>query len=180
MFRFGLEFAMPGQYETLDFFGLGPWENYADRYSSALMGHYVQSVSDQYHYGYARTQESGTHTGLRWMRLLDAAGTGLEIGAPEPFSGSALPFSRQVLDVSQPDPRPRPNATNTQAGNAQHSLELKAVAYENDRSRGETFVHFEAVQMGVGGTNSWGATPLAKYMIPAQERNFSFWLKPVL
>ena len=180
MFRFGLEFAMPGQYETLDFFGLGPWENYSDRYSSALMGHYVQPVSDQYHYGYARTQESGTHTGLRWMRLLDAAGTGLEIGAAEVFSGSALPFSRQMLDVSQPDPRPRPNATNTQAGNAQHSLELKAVVYENDRSRGETFVHFEAVQMGVGGTNSWGATPLAKYMVPAQERTFSFWLKPVL
>ena len=179
MFRFGMEMAMPGRYSTLDFFGLGPWENYADRQSSALMGRYVQSVNDQYHYGYARTQESGTHGGMKWMRLLDPAGNGLEITTEESFSGSALPFSRKLLDISTPDPRPRPNPTNTQAGNAQHSLELKALAYENDRSRGETFVHFEAAQMGVGGTNSWGAYPLPKYMLPAQERTFEFTLTPV-
>ena len=180
MFRFGLEFAMPGDYSTLDFFGLGPWENYADRKSSALMGRYVQSVADQYHYGYVRTQESGTHGEMRWMRLLDAAGNGLEIRSDAAFSGSALPFPRKLLDVSLPDPRPRPNPTNTQAGNAQHSLELKALAYENDRSRGETFVHFEAAQMGVGGTNSWGARPLDPYMLPAQERSFRFVLAPVV
>lgn len=178
MFRFGLEFAMPGDFSTVDFYGLGPWENYADRKSSALVGRYVQSVNDQYHYGYARSQESGTHSDLRWLRMLDPSGAGLEITAEDRFSGSALPLSREVLDCSLPDPLPRPNPTNTQAGNPQHSLELKALAYENDRSRGETFVHFEAAQMGVGGTNSWGAMPLQQYMIPAQERTFRFTLRP--
>ncbi|MBQ1648524.1 MAG: hypothetical protein II047_08765, partial [Bacteroidales bacterium] len=48
MFRFGMRFAMPGQYSNLDFFGLGPWENYADRSSSALLGRYSQRVEDQY------------------------------------------------------------------------------------------------------------------------------------
>ena len=34
LFRFGMRFAMPGRYSDLDFFGLGPWENYAQRFMS--------------------------------------------------------------------------------------------------------------------------------------------------
>lgn len=193
MFRFGMEFAMPGDCSTLDFYGLGPWENYADRKSSALVGRYVQDVTDQYWYGYVRTQESGTHSDLRWMRLLDPSGTGLEIRSwsdadglsaetgplPALFSGSALPFSRRMLDCSVPDPRPRPNPTNTQAGNPQHSLELKPLACESNRSAGETFVHFECLQMGLGGTTSWGSMPLETYWIKPEPRTFRFSLKPL-
>ena len=193
MFRFGMEFAMPGAFSTLDFYGLGPWENYADRKSSALTGRYVQDVTDQYWYGYVRTQESGTHSDLRWMRLLDPSGTGLEIRSwseagtdaasaetvPALFSGSALPFSRRMLDCSVPDPRPRPNPTNTQAGNPQHSLELKPLACGNNRSAGETFVHFEGLQMGIGGTTSWGSMPLEQYWIRPEPRTFRFSLRAV-
>ena len=66
--RFGMEFAMPGEFSNLEYFGLGPHENYCDRNSSALMGHYVQRVEDQYHYGYVRPQESGTKTEIKWMK----------------------------------------------------------------------------------------------------------------
>ena len=188
MFRFGMEFAMPGDFSTLDFFGLGPWENYADRKSSALTGRYEQKVTDQYWYGYVRTQESGTHSDLRWLRVLDPAGIGLEIRSwsaadtlrvPALFSGSVLPFSRRMLDCSIPDPRPRPNPTNTQAGNPQHSLELKPLACENNRSAGETFVHFESLQLGLGGTTSWGTMPLEAYWIKPEPRTFRFELKPL-
>ena len=161
LFRFGMRFAMPGQYSDLDFFGLGPWENYSDRCSAALLGHYRQRVEDQYHYGYARAQESGTHTGMRWMRLVDAAGTGLELCAPTPFSASALPFSLEDLDTHV------------------HSLELKAKACENERSRGTTYVHMDLAQMGVGGITSWGTWPLQPYLLPAQPYDFVFTLAPV-
>ena len=194
MFRFGMEMAMPGDFSTLGFYGLGPWENYADRKSSALVDRYEQDVTDQYWYGYVRTQESGTHSDLRWMRLLDASGSGLEIrswsdagtdaggaavqAVPALFSGSALPFSRRMLDCSVPDPRPRPNPTNSQAGNPQHSLELKPLACEDSRSAGETFVHFEGLQMGLGGTTSWGTLPLEPYWIKPEPRTFRFSLRP--
>jgi len=161
LLRFGLRFAMPGQYSALDFFGLGPWENYADRNSSALLGRYRQRVEDQYHYGYVRAQESGTHTGLRWMRILDAAGDGLELCAPASFSASALPFSLEELDTHA------------------HSLELKAKAHENDRSRGTTWVHADLVQMGLGGIDSWGRWPLKEYLLPACPRTFTLVLSPV-
>ena len=161
LLRFGMRFAMPGTYSDLDFFGLGPWENYSDRNSAALLGHYRQRVEDQYHYGYVRSQESGTHTDIRWMRLLDAAGDGLEFTAPTPFSASALPFSLEDLDAHV------------------HSLELKAKAHAGDRSRGQTYVHIDLAQMGVGGINSWGSWPLKEYLLPAKEREFVFVMKPV-
>ena len=161
LFRFGMRFAMPGQYSDLDFFGLGPWENYSDRCSAALLGRYRQRVEDQYHYGYARAQESGTHTGMRWMDILNESGTGLKLSSPTPFSASALPFSLEDLDTHV------------------HSLELKAKAHEGARSRGTTYVHMDFAQMGVGGINSWGTWPLKDYLLPAKPYDFVFTLAPV-
>ena len=161
LFRFGMRFAMPGQYSDLDFFGLGPWENYADRNSAALLGRYRQRVEDQYHYGYVRAQESGTHTGMRWLSILDEAGTGLKLWSATPFSASALPFSLEDLDTHV------------------HSLELKAKAHENNRSLGTTYVHMDLAQMGVGGITSWGTWPLKEYLLPAQPYDFVFTLSPV-
>ena len=179
LMRFGMKFAMPGRFSTVDFYGKGPWESYSDRNSAAVVGHYVQSVNDQYHYGYVRTQESGTKTGLRYFRLLDSNGTGLEVTAYDKFSASALPFSMRDLDCLENGTPQRANKTNTQNGEARHSLNLKAKAHENDRANGTTYVNFDLVQMGVGGINSWGTLPLEPYMIPAAERNFTFVLRPV-
>lgn len=179
LMRFGMKFAMPGRFTTVDFYGKGPWENYSDRNSAAVVGRYVQSVNDQYHYGYVRTQESGTKTGLRYFRLLDSNGTGLEVTADERFSASALPFSMRDLDCLENGTPKRANKTNTQNGEARHSLNLKAKAHENDRANGTTYVNFDLKQMGVGGINSWGTIPLDQYLIPATEREFRFVIRPV-
>ncbi len=165
--RFGMQFAMPGTFSNFEFFGLGPHENYADRMSSALVGHYVQRVEDQYHYGYVRPQESGTKTQIKWMKVLDDNGAGFEITSDVRFSASALPFSWKEMDVRMLD--------NNQA----HSLELKALAHENDRENGKTWVNFDLVQMGLGGEDSWGRWPLEAYRPKAEPRQFNFVLRPV-
>ena len=165
--RIGMEFAMPGKYSTFEFFGLGPFENYCDRSSSALMGHYVQRVEDQYHYGYVRPQESGTKTQLKWMRVLDDNGTGFEITSDVKFSASALPFHWKEMDVRM--------LGNNQA----HSLELKKYAYEGQRSLGRTWVNFDLTQMGLGCVNSWGAWPRMEHLVLPQEYTFHFVLRPV-
>ena len=179
LMRFGMKFAMPGRYSTVDFYGNGPWENYSDRNSAAVVGHYTQSVNDQYHYGYVRTQESGTKTGLRYFRVLDPNGTGLEITSGEKFSASALPFSMRNLDCLENGTPERANKTNVQNGEARHSLNLKVKAHENDRTNGTTYVNFDLLQMGVGGIDSWGRIPLEKYLVPAAGREFTFILRPV-
>lgn len=179
MFRYGMRLDMPGNYSVIDFYGKGPWENYSDRNSSAVYGHYVQSVNEQYHYGYPRTQESGTKTCLKWFRILDKAGKGIEIRSDNEFSASALPFSIEDLDISLNDPRPRKNPTNYQAGRPQHSLDIVYKAFKDNRSAGKTSVNFELIQMGLGGINSWGTLPLEPYMVPAKERKFNFVIRPV-
>ena len=167
MSRVGMEFAMPGEYSTFEFFGLGPFENYCDRNSSALVGHYVQRVEDQYHYGYVRPQESGTKTQLKWIKVLDDNGAGFEISSDEKFSASALPFHWKEMDVEF-------------IGNRQaHSLELKKQAHENDRSLGRTWVNFDLKQMGLGCVNSWGAWPRQEHLVVPQEYTFRFVLRPV-
>ena len=179
LFRFGVRFAMRGEYSSLDFFGLGPWENYIDRRSAALLGHYRQRVEDQYHYGYPRSQESGTHTGLHYFRILDDGGNGLELLSGADFSASALPFSLENLDVSLPEGDKAEVNHNNQRGIAQHSLELKKKAHEGQRSSGKTYIHADLVQMGVGGVNSWGTTPLEAYLLHPLPREFSFVIRPV-
>ena len=180
LFRFGMKLAMPGEFSTVDFYGRGPWENYSDRNSSAMVGHYVQSVNDQYHYGYVRPQESGTKTGLKYFRLLDSNGTGLEISSDTSFSASALPFSIKMMDCAAPGLHSESrNATNHIHGIALHSLSLKGLAHENDRANGRTYVDFDLIQEGVAGINSWGALPLEKYRIHPAERSFHFLIRPV-
>ena len=179
LFRFGVRFAMGGVYSNLDFFGYGPWENYIDRRSAALLGRYRQRVEDQYHYGYVRTQESGTHTGLHWLRILDDGGFGLELSSGEDFSASALPLSLEDLDVALLEGDLKEKNHNQQYGAPQHSLEVRKKAHESDRSQGKTYVHADLVQMGVGGVDSWGRTALPAYLIPAAPREFSLVLRPV-
>lgn len=179
LMRYGMKFTMPGRFSTVDFYGKGPWENYSDRNTAAVVGRYVQSVNDQYHYGYVRSQESGTKTDLRYFRVVDSNGTGLEVSADVRFSASALPFSMADLDCLKDGTPVRANKTNKQNGAALHSLNLKEKAHENDRSNGTTHVNFDLVQMGVGGINSWGTLPLDAYLIPAAEREFTFVLRPV-
>ena len=166
LLRFGMEFSMPGEYTVLDFYGKGPFENYEDRQSAALMGHYFQRVEDQYHYGYVRPQESGAHTGVKWMRIIDEGGNGLELSSANGCSVTALPFARRDMDLSV-----------LKNG---HSLDLKAKAHENNRSAGGTYVNVDLRQMGLGCINSWGAIPRKEYLLPAGDYDFEFVIRPVL
>ena len=164
-FRVGVEFAMPGEYSLIDFYGEGPFDSYCDRRSSTMMGHYTQSVIDQYDYTVVRPQESGTHCGLKWFSVLNPDGNGIRItSSAKEFSASALPVSRQMLD-RHPD--------------FGHSLELKKSAHESDRTDGQTYVNLDLRQMGLGCVSSFGDHPLPAYLIPAAPYTFEFTITPV-
>lgn len=175
--RFGVELALCGCYDTLEFFGRGPHENYSDRCSSAFYGRYLQRVQDQYHWEYVRPQESGTKTGLEWMEVRNGAGAGLRVTSGAEFSASALPLSRRDIDMSITGGgrAGRHGAPSDQS----HSLERRALAHENMRSQGGTYLNIDLVQMGLGGEDSWGAWPLEPYRIQPCERSFSFCLRGI-
>lgn len=173
MFRVGVEFEMPGRFSVLEFYGKGPFENYVDRQSAAMTGFYSQRVEDQYHWGYVRPQESGTHVGMKWMRVVDESGLGFEIGSPEKFSASALPLNRRDMDMSIT------GGVRVDRGDQSHSLELKSIVCEGHRSDGKTCVNVDKMQMGLGCVDSWSQRPRDEYMIPAKDYTFEFTIVPV-
>lgn len=166
LFRVGVEFGMPGEYSTVDFYGEGPFDTYIDRRTAARLGRYVQDVTERYDFGAARPQEHGTNVGVKSYKLLRPDGTGLELTSPAEFSASALPFSRSTLDLS--------------VGEWRHSRELLPLLHKDDRSAGVTCVNADLVQMGLGCVNSWGAIPRDEYMVHPGAYSFTLNLSPVL
>lgn len=180
MMRFGMKFAMPGQYSDINFYGRGPVENYVDRYQCAPVGLYSQHVNDQYAYNQARPQDSGSKTGLKWLRVTDNAGLGFEMSSGVRFIGTVLPFSQDDLDVTVGGKQYTTNPGNRPTGLSRHSLDLLEKAHINDRANGTTYVNIDGEQMGLGGENSWGAMPEADNRLALnRDRTFTFTLRPV-
>ena len=157
MFRFGMQMQMPKSFESIEYYGRGPIENYSDRNHSTDLGIYRQSVDEQF-YSYIRPQETGTKTDIRWWKQLNAGGNGLQVVGEAPFSASALHYTICSLDDGvQKDQR--------------HSPEVKKADLTN--------LCIDKAQMGLGCVNSWGALPLPQYMLPYGDYEFTFILTPV-
>lgn len=72
--RVGVEFELSGDFAQASFVGLGPWENYSDRRSSALLGRWTSSIDDLA-VPYLIPQENGTRGGVDTLELRGASGT---------------------------------------------------------------------------------------------------------
>ncbi len=163
MFRFGMQMAMPADFEQLIYYGRGPVENYSDRKDSQFVGIYESTVSNEF-YPYIRPQENGNHTDLRWLQLRTIDGKGkLCVTSTTPgthlFSASALHYSQSSLDE----------------GSDKHNLHSPDIAPQP-----LTNLCIDLRQMGLGCVNSWGAMPRPEYMLPYQDYSFAFRLSPVL
>ena len=158
LMRFGMAFETPGMFDAVEYYGRGPMENYADRSGAAFVGRYAQRVADQFHMKYVSPQESGTRSGLRWWRLTDDSGLGVEICSDRHFSASAIPFAIPQLDNGSPE-------------YVRHPGDLVP--------DGRTHVNIESVQSGLGCVNSWGRLPRPEYLLPYGDYSFNFLLQPV-
>ncbi|MFS3008560.1 glycoside hydrolase family 2 TIM barrel-domain containing protein [Bacteroides thetaiotaomicron] len=157
MFRFGMQMQMPRYFETIEYYGRGPMENYSDRNHYTDLGIYRQSVTEQF-YPYIRPQENGTKTDIRWWRIVDKAGNGIEIVSAAPFSASALHYTIESLD----------EGWSKRQG---HSPEVEEADLTN--------LCIDKKQAGLGGVNSWGAITLPEYQIPYGNYEFTFILTPI-
>ncbi len=154
MFRFGMQWVMPKDYQTVNYYGRGPIENYIDRNFSQKLGTFTQKVSDQY-WGYIRPQESGNKTDIRYWRVLDGAGHGLQFTAVGPMEASALNYLPADLDDG-----PRKDIHQS------HSGDLTPHDF--------TVVQIQQRQFGVGCVNSWGAWPRGEYQMPWKDYDFTY------
>ena len=158
LFRFGMQLPMPKNFENIEYYGRGPIENYTDRNHSTFLAIYRQTVTDQF-YPYIRPQENGNKTDIRYWKITDNTGKGIQVVSEQPFSASALHYTIESLDEG---------VTKHQM----HSHEIEPANLTN--------LLIDKVQMGLGCINSWGALPLKDYMLPYQDYEFTFIISPVV
>jgi beta-galactosidase len=164
--RIGVTFTIPKDLTNVEWYGMGPWENYSDRRTAALLDVWKASVGlvsglaceDGYiDYpefrlnpdNYIEPGEQGYRTECRWISFGDGKGKTVKVtalGAPVGFN--AWPYPQSALEK---------------------------VKHQWAVSAGDVItVNVDAVQMGVGGDNSWGAKPHDDNLIGKGEYSLSF------
>jgi beta-galactosidase len=151
--RFGMQMAIPNEFNTMTWYGRGPHESYWDRKTSADVAVYSGPVEQQITH-YVWPQENANKTDVRWIALTNKDGIGLlAVGMPL-LSVSAWPYTMEDLEK------------------AKHINELP--------QRNTITVNLDYKQMGVGGDDGWTAKarPHPQYRLPAKTYSYSFRLRP--
>ena len=155
MFKFGMDFSIPADFDQLTWRGYGPDETYADRFFGSKYGTYSKTVAENMP-EYIMPQACGNHVGVRYANITNDLGVGLSIqqGETGPLSLSALPYASHELEF------------------ANHLFELPPVH--------KTVLSINLKEMGVGGDNSWGARPEVIYDVPSDvPYTFNFKIAPI-
>ena len=153
--RFGMRMSLTGDFTYLNWYGRGPHESYWDRKSSAAIGRYSGTVWEQT-YPYVRPQETGNKTDVRWMAVSNGD-IGIMIKGSPVFDGSIHQYPYEDLD-------------HVPHGQKHGKLDL------HPKDQIDWLIDYK--QMGVGGDNSWGATPHSQYLLNSSPISFSFTLIP--
>lgn len=154
--RFGMRMRLNGRYDSLRYYGRGPWENYSDRKESAFIGLYNDNTRNQYYAGYIRPQESGYKTDVRWFSLTDDEGRGLLIQGVQPICFSATNHSTEDLDPGMNKKQQHPTNLPPNYG---------------------VYVNIDLKQRGVGGDDSWGALPHEQYRLLEKKYSYSYVIR---
>jgi beta-galactosidase len=150
--RVGSVLTVDGALARLEWFGRGPIETYPDRKRGAPVRRWTSTVDDEY-VPYIKPQEHGGHEDVRWVRLLDEDGRGLELRFDErPLHVSASRFTAQDLAA------------------ASHDVELVP--------REEITVHVDAAHRGLG-TASCGPDTLPRYLVGPGTYRWRWSITPV-
>ncbi len=146
--RVGMMARIPKALDTWTWFGRGPGENYCDRLTGCPVAIHSGAI-DRLWFRYVEPQETANRTGVRWSSFTGTGGQGLRVVASggQLLEIGALPFAQSDLE------------------GVRHPADIPARDFHT--------IHIAHAQMGLGGTNSWGAWPLDAYQLPA-DRNYSF------
>ncbi|WNM27663.1 glycoside hydrolase family 2 TIM barrel-domain containing protein [Demequina capsici] len=145
----GVELLVDPTLTDLTWFGDGPGESWSDRTVGTLLGTWSSTVADQL-FPQVVPQATGNHTGVRWISLTDASGTGLQVvSLGGPLQAAALPVSEAAIEA------------------AAHPYQLVL---------DDAAVHLtiDAVQQGVG--FSWGPRAVPSGTVAANEAHAVRWV----
>lgn len=165
--RMGMQMQLPAEFSNLKWFGRGPHENYIDRWTSAEVGLYESTVTDQY-VPYIRPQENGYKTDTRWLTLTDENENGILVAGNPVFCFAAL---NNVHDDFESPGKLSQYRKDAKSANT-HTTNIKPHDFVN--------LNIDYNQMGVGGDNSWGAMTHQQYRLTDRQYEYSFRIRPVV
>ncbi len=151
--EFAMTLTVDADLRRLRWYGDGPGENYVDRRGGARLDVWEGDVRDQLT-RYMTPQEAGSHTSVRWAEVLDEAGFGIRLDAPDGMELSALPWTPFEID------------------NARHHTDLPPIQ--------RTILRPAFARRGVGGDQSWGAMTHPEYLVPGGDLTLRFGFQGVL
>ena len=151
--RIGMQVDVANSFNTVTYFGKGPFENYSDRQTASFVGEFTKNATTDYQY--AVPQEYGNHMETRWFKLQNKTGKGLVVKAEDTINYSVVPYSIDNMD------------------SARHLNELI--------DRDVLTVNIDLKQMGVGGDDTWSpkAESYEELRIKPAAYSYSFYLSPI-
>jgi beta-galactosidase len=149
--------VLPKSFNSVQWYGKGPFESYSDRQHAAKVGIYKSSISEQY-FPYIRPQENGNRSDVRWLVMATDKKVGLKFSSNQLLNFSALHYSMSALDSGE------------NKGQI-HAAELTPSK--------KVYLNIDGFQSGLGGIDSWGALPLEKYRLPYQSYYYSYRITPI-
>ena len=149
----GMMTILDGSFDTITWYGKGPYESYWDKEKGAKIGLYTGKVKDQY-VPYLRPQECGNKIGVRWALLSNQQGVGIKISGCPTIEVNALPYTPFELEEHD------------------HGYKLPP----SDK----TVLRINYKQMGVGGDDSWGQKTHPEFTLFANQcYSYTFKLKGI-
>ena len=140
--KFGMRLRLPADYQAIEYYGRGPWENYPDRKRSAFIGRYKMSLSE-FETEYVHPQDNGCRTDVRWLDISNEDKT-LHIVGLQPLCIRAWDYGEEDLDAA-----PR------------HPQDIQRDRFVN--------LNIDLNVHGVGGVDTWGQRTLPQYTIDGNQ-----------
>ncbi len=156
--KMGNTLAFKNEYQRVQWYGRGPFENYQDRNTATFVGSYEAPVEDLY-FEYIRPQENGYRTDTRYVKFTNEKGNGVIFSAVEDYLGFSA-HHQLNSDFDEGEKKVQ-----------KHTFDIPKRSLVN--------VNIDYKQMGVGGDNSWGARPHEKYMIKPANHRYEYVISPV-
>ena len=170
--RIGMNVELRRDLDNVEWFGRGPFENYADRKLAAHVGRYRNKVADHY-VPYMRPQENGYKTDTRWLSLDDGSDVGLLVVADD-LIGFSVHHNRMQDFVP-----PVKIAITSEDGPGARDNDARVNVHVSDVvPRDIVSLNIDYDQMGVGGDDSWGKRTLSKYALTELHYEYGFTLQP--
>ncbi|MEU6014806.1 glycoside hydrolase family 2 TIM barrel-domain containing protein [Streptomyces sp. NPDC047515] len=154
--RLGVAMTLPGEFDQVTWFGLGPGEAYRDSESAVRVGRYESTV-EAMQTPYVRPQENGNRRDLRWARLTrsrpgGSGVDGIEITGSPMFDLTVKPWSTQALQ------------------SAAHTADLEP----------DSLVHLNIDLEHHGlGSGSCGPSVQPRHHLAAVPARFTFGIRPI-